>query len=355
MPQLFIHAANIHQGGGKSLLLAILAALPIMTSTVLLVDERMPLPATLGGHIRVRKIPPTILKRVAAEFWLRSNSRTEDTVLCFGNLPPLFNLLSRTIVFVQNRYLLDSVGLDGLPMRARMRLTIERIWLTMRISAATEFIVQTPTMKRLLNTLVKDKLPIRILPFVLNPIQSARKSPSDRKESARFDFLYVASGEPHKNHGALLQAWRELAFEGFRPTLCLTVGESQFPELYGEIQQICASDGLGITNLGGLPHDQVMALYENVGALIYPSNLESFGLPLIEARQKGLPILASELDYVRDILDPEQTFDPSSPTSIARAVKRFMGKKEAELVILSADQFIKSALNFPVKDSNLVS
>ena len=68
----------------------------------------------------------------------------------------------------------------------------------------------------------------------------------------------------------------------------------------------------------------MLALYASAGALVFPSLGESFGLPLIEARQAGLSILAPELDYVRDVCEPAQTFDPQSATSIARAVKRFL-------------------------------
>jgi hypothetical protein len=53
---------------------------------------------------------------------------------------------------------------------------------------------------------------------------------------------------------------------------------------------------------------------------------------------------ASELDYVRDVLDPEQSFDPESATSIARAVKRFMGWEILPLPLLDAVEFIKHVL-----------
>jgi len=43
---------------------------------------------------------------------------------------------------------------------------------------------------------------------------------------------------------------------------------------------------------------------------------------------------------VRDVLDPEQTFDPESPISIARAVKRFMGIDEHALPLLDAKSFL---------------
>jgi hypothetical protein len=55
----------------------------------------------------------------------------------------------------------------------------------------------------------------------------------------------------------------------------------------------------------------VLSLYNKVGAAIFPSTFESLPLRLIEARQAGLSVLASQLDYVRS--RPGQTFDPESP------------------------------------------
>ncbi len=86
---------------------------------------------------------------------------------------------------------------------------------------------------------------------------------------------------------------------------------------------------------------EVKSLYEFSRALIFPSRLESFGLPLVEARQAGLPILAPELDYVRDLIDPDEVFDPSSARSIATSVKRFMGVPESKALTLDAESFLR--------------
>ena len=53
--------------------------------------------------------------------------------------------------------------------------------------------------------------------------------------------------------------------------------------------------------------------------------------PLIEAKYLNLPVLAGELDYIRDLIDPIQTFDPNSSISIYRAVKRFLNVLLIEL------------------------
>lgn len=122
--------------------------------------------------------------------------------------------------------------------------------------------------------------------------------------------------------------------------LKLTLDKDRFSDLCSWIEQQTGQCRLNIVNLGNLPHEQVKELYAQVSALIYPSNFESFGLPLIEARQAGLPILASELDFVRDVIDPEQTFDPESAISIARAVKRFLRIEEQALPLHDASSFL---------------
>ncbi|WP_446810857.1 glycosyltransferase [Methylomonas sp. 2BW1-5-20] len=272
----------------------------------------------------------------------------DDIVLCFGNLPPLFKLRGRVIVFLQNRYLIDNIDLDHFPLKVRVRLFIERLWLLSKIANADQFIVQTPTMRSLLEDKTRGLAKIRVLPFVADPsgfIRSIKLS-EEGAPVKDFSFFYVASGEPHKNHKLLIQAWCNLAEQGLFPTLFLTLDEGRFSGLCKQIEFIRRQYGLNITNLDNLSHRDILALYKTVDALIYPSTFESFGLPLIEARQAGLPILAPELDYVRDLIDPEQTFDPNSATSIARAVKQFMGVKQEPLPLMDATAFMASVLEW---------
>ena len=97
-------------------------------------------------------------------------------------------------------------------------------------------------------------------------------------------------------------------------------------------------------NLGKVPSADIPALYKSSSALIFPSKVESFGLPLIEATQMGLPVLASELDYVRDVIEPVETFNPESPVSIARAVRRFLKNPDPITPAGTAEEFLAEVL-----------
>ena len=89
----------------------------------------------------------------------------------------------------------------------------------------------------------------------------------------------------------------------------------------------------------------LLKLYKQSAALIFPSFIESYGLPLVEARYYKLPVIASELDYVRDILDPVETFDPRSAKSISRSVKRFLKITDKKTEIVSPIDFINNVIN----------
>lgn len=339
-PRRFIvHAANVNSGGGQSLLRSILASLPVDTTNIVVADERLQIPPESNSGYELRQVSPTIWSRMGAERWLARNATENDLVLSFGNLPPLFKLTSRVVVFLQNRYLVDDADLNGFTLAVNLRLRLERLWFVSRIENADEVIVQTASMQRLLKSRIAGDFKISVFPFTNGRGQSDVSTSRD-DACGGFDFIYVASGEPHKNHRRLVAAWSLLAQEDLYPSLALTLDVQKFPLLCTWIRAQVDRWGLKIDLVGITEGSWTPMLRPATGALIYPSTLESFGLPLIEARAQGVPVVASELDYVRDLLDPDQAFDPRSEVSIARAVKRHLGRPDPPIRVYDAGQFI---------------
>ena len=335
---LIINATNIHQGGGRTLLLALLAE--VDRPTVALLDKRLvPLP-DLNDHVQVISISPNILSRLRAECLLKSLCQSDDILLCLGNLPPLLSNRASVYVFLQNRYLVGTQSLVGLPLKVRLRIQLERIILRHRLGNAN-LLVQTETMAReVYKHLKRDS---RVLPFL--PVSKPQQKSNER--FAEYDYLYIASGEPHKNHTRLIEAWINLSKENFRPSLCLTLDPQTDEKLLKWIKQQVKKFDLTIVNKP-MPYEQINELYKQSGALIYPSLFESFGLPLLEAEKAGLTIIASERDYVRDVISPQISFDPSSSTSIARAILRHNNIEPPIHTPLDPEEFLKK-----LDDSNL--
>lgn len=344
MPKkLTIYAPNVHTGGGLVLLVELLANLPPTDSIRLFLDARLQNNIKLPQNASITWSYPRISSRLMTEFLLWENNKQEDTtVLCFHGLPPLFPLQRKAVVFVQNRLLIGRESLTEYPLRIRLRIGIERLLSRKLQSHCSHYIVQTPTMEALLKKWLRKPIPVSTIAFspstfALIPLQSA-------VVREHFDFLYVASGEAHKNHLNLLKAWRLLAEADFLPSLVLTIDPHTHPLLAIEIARYREAYGLKLVNKGSVDYNDMRALYQASSALIYPSRTESFGLPLIEASCLGLPVLAPELDYVRDVVQPVETFDPNSPVSIARAVKRFLNYPEPAFRIRTTQDFIAEVL-----------
>jgi glycosyltransferase involved in cell wall biosynthesis len=290
------------------------------------------LPVNMVSHI----VKPSLLSRLLAEWRLWRNTQAHHVVLCFHGLPPLFPLRGQAVVLLQNRILVNQSPISGYPLAIRSRLQLERWMLRFLATHADKFVVQTPSMARDARKLLGIHINV-----VTSPYADIARPDLDIQEK-HYDFVYVATDEVHKNHLKLLEAWRLLADAGHKPVLALTVPVNG--KLAPKVADFSKRHQLNINNLGELNSSEISRLYQLTSALIFPSTAESLGLPLIEAAQHGLPILAPEMDYVRDIITPTETFDPHSPVSIARAVRRFLRAPEPTVTLGTPGDFLAEVL-----------
>ncbi len=335
---LFIHAPNVHHGGGAVLLDELLVN-PLNWILVGQFDERL-ISSSISENSGNVFVKCTLWSRLRAEWNLRKLKKT-DNLLCFGNLPPLFGSSAKVFVFIQNRLLVDKSSLLLYPWKTILRLLVERLWIRLRSTDRIQWIVQTQSMAELVFQTLGTRA--RVLPFIpqMQPIRN-------QVNSYKIDFVYVASGDAHKNHRRLIEAWRILRENDLKPSLSLTISKDNEYDLANWINAYKVDHDLDIQLVGNLDRKQILEIYSNSSCLIYPSLLESYGLPLVEAVACGVPIIASERDFVRDVCVPCQTFDPQSALSISRAVMRFLDKSEQPQKNLTAKEFFqKLALGSP--------
>lgn len=319
--RVVIFAGNVHKGGGAILLRGLLESSVLRENCIAFLDRRERALLDSSGVTQWSLVNATVSSRIAAELSLWRLVKRGDLVLCIGNLPPLLKNSGRVVLFLQNRFLVDSRFDSLISLRDRLKLSIERRWLKWRCRHVDEVYVQSESMSRA----VMDQVPtlagrrIHVSPFI--DLEAFRRGAPVKV----FDYIYPAAGYPYKNHKRLVDAWVELSRHGHFPSLILTVDRENHRELCSYIDCKRREFALKITNLGPISRDELARRMSESRALIYPSLVESMGLPLLEAESLGLQILGSELDYVRDSVSPDQTFDPMSAVSIARAVARNEG------------------------------
>jgi glycosyltransferase involved in cell wall biosynthesis len=117
-------------------------------------------------------------------------------------------------------------------------------------------------------------------------------------------LLYVSSFQTRKNHLALINA-----FAALKQTKVKLVLAGRKGETYADCKRLIKN--LSLENMVNLIDDigqeNLPLLYRGANAFIYPSLIEGFGIPLLEAAFAGLPMAVNDIAVFREIA-PGGTF-----------------------------------------------
>ena len=136
--------------------------------------------------------------------------------------------------------------------------------------------------------------------------------PGEGEHKAQY-FLFVGRLSPEKGIMTLLKAWK------FLDIPLKIVGDGPLKE---EIQTFIEQKNLKhIEILGSQPRERVFKLMKDAKALIFPSEwYEGFPMTLAEAFATGLPVIASRLGAMAELVDEGRTgllFEPGNPEDLA--------------------------------------
>jgi glycosyltransferase involved in cell wall biosynthesis len=135
--------------------------------------------------------------------------------------------------------------------------------------------------------------------------------------------LSVSAKRPHKNLMTLLDALALLDAER-RPTLVLPGYPTEHED---ELRRRAAALGVERNTrfLGWIDDAELEGLYACAACFVFPSLSEGFGLPVLEAMSRGVPVACSGDGAVGEVAgDAALRFDPRSPRAIAAAVQRLL-------------------------------
>jgi glycosyltransferase involved in cell wall biosynthesis len=128
--------------------------------------------------------------------------------------------------------------------------------------------------------------------------------------------FYVGGINERKNVTVLVDAVRQL-----RPSVPLVIAGPPPAEGLGYWRL----DGPSVRHLGYVAGSDLPGLYAAATVLVFPSKLEGFGLPLVEAAAVGVPVLAADTPVFREVgRGAVEYFDPGSAGALAAALGRFL-------------------------------
>jgi glycosyltransferase involved in cell wall biosynthesis len=179
-------------------------------------------------------------------------------------------------------------------------------------------------------------------PETIDVVPNGVRAPSSPSVAARIDVrsrldlgegpivLSASAMRPHKNLSRLLDALALIPHER-RPLLVLPGYATPFE---AELRHHAEELGLGEHTRfpGWISSDDLEGLFAAASAFVFPSLYEGFGLPVLEAMARGVPVACSDRGSLGEVAgDAALLFDPERPEDIAATITALLSNPaEAE-------------------------
>jgi len=198
------------------------------------------------------------------------------------------------------------------------------------------------------------KVPVQVIPYTLGFAETGTQSRPQRERRTAFQVLFVGRLVERKGVTHLIEAVRRLPAE--LSARLVVIGDG--PEravLEAQARAAGMADRVAIR--GRVSDAELRAAYAASDALVLPSMLdargdtEGLGVVLLEAMSYGVPVVASDIGGITDIVEHERSgllVPPADPAQLARALER-LARDPALAARLGAagEQRVRSAFGWP--------
>lgn len=162
------------------------------------------------------------------------------------------------------------------------------------------------------------------------PTATPRPKIASAVEGPTPSFLIVGTIEPRKGHRVALQAFDRLWSQGADMRLVIVGRRGWFEEALVDEMTTHPEFGRRLYWFDDAGDGELSYLYDHVRALILPSYAEGFGLPIVEAAQRGRPVICSDIPVFREVgRDGALYFEVTDPKALAGAISDFLSGARA--------------------------
>lgn len=257
-----------------------------------------------------RRYLPNVVSRFCESLFSPLFFDRAHRFIVMGDVP--LRIRAKQVVLVHQANLL-SPSVNPFTTKSLKYRVLRKIF-ALNVKYATHFVVQTGAMADAMvqsYPAMKGKVSVFPQPPPSWFDKTKINSRGVLKSGRRLLLFYPAAYYPHKNHKIFKQMQPfEKELGKVLDKIFLTVDKEEI-----------GFEASWVKPLGIIPSSQVIKFYQKSDALIFPSLLESYGLPLVEAMVAGLPVLCSNLPYARWLCEDQALyFDPLNPESVVNAI-----------------------------------
>lgn len=152
-------------------------------------------------------------------------------------------------------------------------------------------------------------------------------------------ILYVGERRAHKNIENIIKAFARLAPK--HPELDLRIVGKDHRKYTAKLTEVIVQCKLEsrvfLSDAGGVGEQELKMLYEHARVLVLVSFYEGFGLPLVEAMQAGVPIVASTADALKEVAGPAALYaEPQAADDIAAKLEQVLFDDQIRQTLITA-------------------
>ena len=164
--------------------------------------------------------------------------------------------------------------------------------------------------------------------IVAHPVISFQQNiiPRQKNSDEKFVFFYPTLSRVFKNIELVCEAAKHLNQDGISGfEIRLTIDGSENKYAANLIKHYANTDGIAF--IGRQNQKEMMSQYDESDCVLFPSRLETWGLPISEAKALGKPLLIAELPYAHETVgtyDKVSFIDPFDAKGLANNMKSIM-------------------------------
>lgn len=167
---------------------------------------------------------------------------------------------------------------------------------------------------------------IKVIPTPFGMTLSEKVNKNFSFSKGKKYFLYPASYATHKNFSIIYKLAELIKSKNLPFVIILTIDEKTASDFLCKVN---LNQLTSIVNVGKLNGEEISQIYKSCDVLLFPSLLESYGLPYIESMVFEKPILTSDLDFAHAICgNAAFYFNPFDPESILEVMQNFQADPE---------------------------
>ena len=223
----------------------------------------------------------------------------------------------------------DTIGIDYPSLCSLWSSVHLGLFLARSIRKAARVIVPTETVKRRVAELAQDDSKIALAPLGVD--ECLQPALPDEIERVRRKYglpeeyiLYLGNLEPKKNLPLLVEAYKRVILAGAR--LHLVLGGKR---LWGYRGAEDAVDRFAVSRLthllGYVPEEDLAGIYSGASVFVFPSAVEGFGLPPLEAMACGTPVVTSATHALVETTGDAALHSPLDARALAETILELLG------------------------------